>query len=69
MSSLSERCARCAKEITVSIVSRFNTDVICLGCADKERAHPQYANAVAREEEEICHGNLKFRGVGKPSDL
>ncbi len=69
MSNLIERCARCGRQIAVSIVSRFNTDVICMECSYKERAHPQYAEAVAKEEEEIRRGNLNFPGIGKPSDL
>ena len=69
MSSLSGRCARCGKEVTASLVSRFNIDVICLDCSDKERSHPRYAEAVTAEEEAIRRGNLNFRGIGKPSDL
>lgn len=69
MSSPVERCARCGSEINVSIVSRFNGDVICMTCSEKERAHPRYTEAVAREEEEIRRGNLNFPGIGKPSDL
>ncbi len=37
--------------------------------SDKERDHPRYAEAVAKEEEEIRRGNLNYPGIGKPIDL
>lgn len=69
MSNLVERCARCGRQIAVSIVSRFNTDILCVECSEKERAHPHYADAVMKEEEEIRRGNLNYPGIGKPPDL
>lgn len=69
MNTLGTICNRCGMAITISIVSRFNTDVLCLPCSEKERAHPLYSEAVAREEEAIRGGNLNFKGIGKPHDL
>ena len=69
MSSFNMCCERCGRQAGTSIVSRFNLQVICLNCSDKERAHPRYSDAVAAEEEQIRIGNLNFRGIGKPSDL
>ena len=46
---MDEYCARCSSPLTVSVVSRFNTDVICLACEAKERAHPKYQEAIAAE--------------------
>jgi len=69
MTTLSSTCPRCGNEITASIVSRFSIEDICLPCSDRERAHPRYAEAVAKEEEEIRRGNFNFAGIGKPPDL
>jgi recombinational DNA repair protein (RecF pathway) len=69
MSNLQESCARCGESLVASIVSRFNLDVICMVCSDKERAHPRYAEAVAQVEDALRQGNRNFRGIGKPSDL
>lgn len=62
-------CDRCGQTLVASVVSRFNTDVICLSCETNERAHPRYAEAAAAEEREVRRGNLNFAGIGKPSDL
>lgn len=66
---MGEACARCGNQMTASIVSRFNMDVICLHCADKERAHPRYPEALARERDAVRDGDRNFPGIGKPPDL
>ena len=43
------RCQRCYNEMRVHTVSIFNTQEICMDCAKKEKAHPEYENARKRE--------------------
>jgi len=45
-------------------MSRFNTECICLKCADKEKGHPDYCKAVEAEIEAIRNGNFNFKGIG-----
>jgi hypothetical protein len=63
------KCPRCKEESTGSIMSMFNTETICFGCKEKERAHPKYKEAQEAERREVQQGNRNFRGIGKPSDL
>ena len=44
-------------------MSRFNTDCLCLECADKERSDPEYEKAVQTELEEIKKGNYNYKGI------
>ena len=62
-------CRRCRKESIVSIMSKFNTDEICLDCVEKERKHPNYKEASEAEERAVRAGNYNFPGIGKPADL
>ena len=62
-------CSRCGDNTTTLKGSYFNTEMICLKCDDKERAHPQYKEAKDRELEECMKGNFNFEGIGKPADL
>ena len=62
-------CHRCGTATTTSIMSRFDTDQICIDCEDKEKAHPDYQRAADAELAETRAGNLNFPGIGKPSDL
>jgi len=50
-------------------MSRFNTDICCPYCIDKERAHPKYKEAADAELAEVKKGNYNFKGIGKPADL
>jgi hypothetical protein len=50
-------------------MSYFNTDILCMDCSDKERAHPQFGEARRIETEHCKSGNYNFAGVGKPADL
>lgn len=63
------RCARCLKETLVTTMSKFNTDIICMECKDKERAHPKYQEASDAELRAVKSGDYNFPGVGKPDDL
>jgi hypothetical protein len=65
-------CARCGRTDCATVMSRFNTDIICCGpgsCEEKERAHPQYAEAARAELEAVQRGDYNFPGVGLPPEL
>lgn len=62
-------CQRCHCKMTSHIMSRFNTDVICMECHRREQAHPMYKEAVEAELNEVKRGNYNYAGIGKPSDL
>lgn len=57
-------CERCGTEARVTIMSMFNTQVICMSCKEVERKHPRYEEAVQRELEECAKGNFNFEGIG-----
>lgn len=63
------KCDRCFKSNSSTIMSMFNTDIICNDCKDKETKHPKYAEARDIEAAMVRNGNFGFRGIGKPSDL
>ena len=50
-------------------MSMFNTDLICIPCKDKEKAHPEYDNAVEAERNAVIQGDYNFKGIGKPDNL
>jgi len=60
-----ERCARCGKPTAATIMSMFNTDIICLDCADAERKDPRYKQAREADEAAIRRGNYHFKGIGR----
>lgn len=62
-------CDRCHKPTMSSTMSRFNTEMICLDCEDKERKHPKYKEAQEAELAACKQGNYNFPGIGKPADL
>lgn len=62
-------CDRCHKQTCASTGSYFNTDTICLDCAEKERAHPEFERARRIESEAVRRGDFNFPGIGKPADL
>jgi hypothetical protein len=45
-------------------MSRFNTDCVCLRCAEEEKSHPDYRKAVEAEIAAIRNGNHNFPGIG-----
>ena len=57
-------CDRCAKEVRVTIMSMFNTDIICRECKQKERQHPDYQKAVDADVAACKSGNYNFEGIG-----
>jgi uncharacterized Zn finger protein (UPF0148 family) len=50
-------------------MSRFNTDIICPTCEDREKRHPKYQEARDAEFKAVQRGNYNFPGIGKPADL
>lgn len=60
------RCHRCGTATTTHIMSRFNTDLLCMNCEEGERRHPDYDRARRAEEEAVRRGELNFGGVGWP---
>ena len=62
-------CDRCGKPVKALRMSIFCTEMCCEACLNKEKKHPKYAEAKAREAEEVRNGNYNFEGIGKPIDL
>ena len=62
-------CERCGKAGLATIMSTFNTDLICLGCKEQEKRHPKYQAAYDAEQAAVASGNYNFPGIGKPDDL
>lgn len=58
------RCERCYKETTITIMSMFNTQTICMDCKDREKKRPDYKDAQAADEAAIRRGNYNFGGIG-----
>ncbi len=62
-------CDRCHKATTVTIMSRFNTDTICMSCEEDECQAPGYVEACRAETDAVRSGDYNFRGVGlSPTD-
>ncbi len=58
-------CCRCGGSLEGGrIMSRFNTDVLCMKCSEAERKRPDYEEARKAEEREIMKGNYYFKGIG-----
>lgn len=58
------RCGRCFKETSVTIMSMFNTQELCLDCKDAEEKRPDYAEARKAEAEAVKRGDFNFPGIG-----
>ena len=58
------RCDRCKKETDITIMSRLNTDIICLDCEEKEKKHPRYEEAREAELDACRRGDFNFPGIG-----
>ena len=57
-------CDRCGKQTQISIMSMFNTQVICMACKDAEEKDPRYKEARDADEAAIRSGNYNFPGIG-----
>lgn len=70
MTTTTTTCARCGTDASHgSIVSKFNTDVLCMDCKAREVAHPAYAEADRAEVDAVRQGDLNFPGIGAPAVL
>lgn len=58
------KCQRCGKEAFCTIMSMYNTQIICMECKEKEEKRPDYKKAVDAELDQIKKGNLNFKGIG-----
>ena len=47
-------------------MSRFNTDALCMKCAEEERQHPDYQLAADIELAAVRAGDRNFEGIGWP---
>lgn len=58
-------CDRCGKPLTSGrTMSMFNTQTICLACADAERKRDDYKTACDAERAAVAAGNRNFAGIG-----
>lgn len=59
-------CDRCSGSLEGGrIMSKLNTDCLCLTCKKKEKQHPRYKEAVKAELEEVKKGNYSYEGLLK----
>lgn len=61
-----QTCDRCGGPLQTRIMSRFNTDCLCMKCAEEERNHPDYEKAAASELAAVRRGDYNFPGIGWP---
>ncbi len=62
-----KNCDRCGGSLDCGrTLSRFNTQCICMTCAEEECQHPDYKRAADAELEAVRNGNRNFAGVGWP---
>ena len=63
------QCDRCGQTTTVTTMSFFNTETICMLCMRREKAHPDYARAHATDTNAVRRGEYNFKGIGCPPEL
>ncbi len=61
---MKNNCDRCNGELKLSIMSKFNTDTICMSCSEDEQQAPGYVAARDAEREAVRSGDYNFPGVG-----
>ncbi len=59
------KCDRCCKETDATIMSIFNTDILCLDCQEAEQHDPRYEEARRAEGEAVLRGDFNFPGIGR----
>jgi hypothetical protein len=57
-------CDRCRTSTTVTTMSKFNTDTICMSCEEDERLAPGYREACRVESDAVRSGDYNFPGIG-----
>lgn len=61
---IQKTCDTCGGNLDAGrTMSKFNTDCICMDCAEKEKLDKGYAAAVQADIEEIKKGNFNFKGI------
>jgi len=63
------KCQRCGKETNCTIMSMFNTQILCLDCKEKEEKHPEYKKAQKAELKHVKREDYNYKGIGKPNNL
>ena len=61
-----KKCDRCGGDLAIRTMSRFNTDCICMKCAEDERKHPDYQKACDAERAAVLAGDRNYPGIGWP---
>ena len=62
-----KRCDRCGGSLDGGrTMSMFNTQCICMACAEAERKRPDYRMAAEAERAAVSRGDRDFRGIGWP---
>lgn len=56
-------CSRCGKDLDIRIMSKLNEDVLCITCADAEKKHLRYSEAVDAELAQVKVGNYNYPGL------
>ena len=60
-----KNCDRCGSSLSAGrTMSMFNTDCICMKCAEEERSRSDYGEACDAEMDAVRHGDKNFRGIG-----
>jgi hypothetical protein len=59
-------CERCGRNTNSTIMSRFNTQILCPTCERDERLLPEYPAAVEAEAAACRRGDFNFPGIGYP---
>ena len=60
-----KNCDRCGGSLAGGrTMSRFNTQTICMECAEAERKRSDYAAAVEAERAACATGDRNFKGIG-----
>lgn len=62
-------CDRCNAEMNNYTMSMFNIQEICNECEDREKAHPNYPQAIAAEHQACMRGDFNYPGIGLPKEL
>jgi len=62
-------CDRCCRPTNITIMSKFNKDIICMPCKEEEKMHPEYKKASDAELDAVKRGDYNFDGIGLPDDI
>lgn len=57
-------CARCRKRCGATMMSQYNTQIVCMSCKDAEEIREDYKFAVEAENEAMKRKDFNFKGIG-----